>query len=402
MYILTRNCAKRVRSNSMESDSSILTSPPMGRRTSRQISNDSVLSDNCFSDNVNRQISRESNYSDISGADNACIEETCQEDDEATKEEVPVKQATKEITCQFLRDLNPKTRFDLDACVISGVAFTAKGDILISDSGNKKVKRFDCLGQLKVECSIPDSYGRFVEPAGLCVLKSGDIIVADRGAGDMKVFTAEGRFLTRFGKDLNKPVDVISNSQGHVIITDEGCQDVFVYRSLSDKGIIKINKQTNGQKLHQTPKGVTVAKDDEIVVTDSDTNSVFRYSCYGKYVAEYAVHDNQSSLSKDEKLKEKTDNPPSSNSVSPSLSLPLGIANDRDNHVLLVDSGNTRVVRLDLTMNSLTKEILSFCDAPDGCPAFSPLAIATSYQGCLAITGKNTDIVKIYRYLEND
>ena len=147
MFMLTRNSAKRVRSSSMDSDTSSvcssLTSPPLNRKNYRsQISNDSMLTDNGL-DSVSRQVSRESNFSDMGDIpERPCIDDVLMEVNMETEmqEEAPIKKATKEIDMKFLQDLDPKTKFDTVYCKISGIAYTAKGDLLVSDASNKKVK----------------------------------------------------------------------------------------------------------------------------------------------------------------------------------------------------------------------------------------------------------------------
>lgn len=402
MFVFLRNRAKRVRSGSTDSEcSSIISSPPMIKKKLNQGSNEDLLNDSPV-DSVSRQVSRESNISDFSiGSDfsNGLSDDVLMESSQETEmeisdtQEIPPKKAHKEVPCELITEFSPVSKFDRKPCVVSGVSYNAKGDILISDSANSTVKIFNNLGQLKVECSIPDSYGELIEPTGLCTLKTGEILVADRGAGDIKVFSPEGRFMMRFGRDLKRPCDIVSNSQGHVIITDEGSHEIYVYRSLTDKGVIKINSKKNGQKLHQNPQSVTVAKDNEIIVSDHDTNSIFCYTSFGQFICEYTVTENESSSAQNQTMTT------ASHVVQPALSQPLGLANDRDKWVLIVDSGHSRVVRLDLRMNSLTKEIISNIGASD---TFVPTYIATSYQGHMAIIGKGGNLVKIYKYLDYD
>ena len=60
----------------------------------------------------------------------------------------------KEITPKMLRVLEPRTKFDAHPCIVRGLRFNSKRDLLISDSSNRKVKVFDNNDRLKVVMGV--------------------------------------------------------------------------------------------------------------------------------------------------------------------------------------------------------------------------------------------------------
>ena len=305
----------------------------------------------------------------------------------------------KEITPKLLRVLEPRTKFDAQPCIVRGLRFNSKGDLLISDSSNKKVKVFDNNDRLKVECSVPDSYGSFEEPAGLCQLKSGEIIVADRHAGDIKAFTSEGMLLTKFGRGLRRPRDVCTNSLGHLIVVDEGLSDVLLYRSLSDKGAIHLNKRNGeAERYLLSPCNVTTVRDDCIVATDDRSNVAVLFDSFGNHVTKIPNLQVRSHSQPELFCRQGDHGKNCECEVHPVTSdlmkQPLGICNDRNNATLVADYGNSRVIRLDLRKNCISGVLLGNDQIT------KPLAVASHPSGLLAVLEQDVNKIKIFRYLE--
>jgi len=59
----------------------------------------------------------------------------------------------------------------------------------------------------------------------------GRYVVSDRGARDVKVFSATGEFVTSFGPHLSTPWGVCRNAGGQLMVSDSGHRTVFVHDS---------------------------------------------------------------------------------------------------------------------------------------------------------------------------
>ena len=148
--------------------------------------------------------------------------------------------ATKDVDCSLVQTLRPKTKFDTNEAMVTGMTFKSNGDLVVSDSANQKVKALDVrTGQLKIECSIGGCKQNHVlgKPRGVTVLKSGQILVTDEEKSDLKLFTKDGRYLARFGRDLTRPRDITHLSNGNVVVCDSGSNKIFLYQNLSEKGV---------------------------------------------------------------------------------------------------------------------------------------------------------------------
>ncbi len=309
--------------------------------------------------------------------------------------------ATKDIECHLVEILNPRTKFDSNDCNITGLTFKSNGDLLVSDSANHKVKSLDVsTGQLKVECTVPNKQGSLKHPKGLCVLKSNQILVADAEDAKLKLFTQDGRYLASFGRDLIRPCDITVLENGNVLVTDEGCDKVFLYQNLSEKGIVDLTSEVNWKYDIGQPCGITaISGGQNFAFVDKGKNTI-------------VVIDGSNGRLLDSYYREK---PHSSEGACKSISLhldtPTGIASEpQANSILISDRDNSRVIRLDLNTCSITREVIEpnidLQVQGQGQQDMSkvkvkkPELLAVGPGGLLAVVDEDSHRVKIYRYMD--
>jgi hypothetical protein len=184
---------------------------------------------------------------------------------------------------QLEHSFSARTKFDARECKMVASTFTEAGDIVVSDAGNNKVKIFGLNGDLKVECSVPKSYScGLLEPRGVAVLQSGEIVACDRRGGNLKVFTPEGKCLTTMNRTLLRPADIAVTSASALVVADEAKKDVVIFRSISDRKPVSL-QSLNADRLDlQTPSNVCVTSTDQIVVFDSTSKRFLLFSKEGK------------------------------------------------------------------------------------------------------------------------
>ena len=285
--------------------------------------------------------------------------------------------------------LDPKTKFDQEACRIGAVCYSSDGDLLVADTANAKVKRFDAHGKLKVEYIIPSNYGSLIEPVGLCCLPSGEVIVVDRSAGDLKVFTPEGHFLTTFGQDLSKPCDVTVNSQGHVIVVEEMSNKIHMYEKYGNEQATTFSGDAKGLTLTGGPRTVTVSSKGNIIIGDENSKSIIVYDSFGKFLS---IYNSDGPVQKGSVRRPKS--LVSSYSLG-HLKRPVAIANDHHGNVMVMDGDHARVAQFDLAKNIFLREVISRDDGLS-----QPRRLAVNPSGQLAVSEDNGNIVKIYNARE--
>ena len=282
--------------------------------------------------------------------------------------------------------LDPKTKFDQEDCQVSAIAYNNEGDIMVSDAGNCKVKTFNSLGQLKVEYTIPSNYGNLITPAGLCTVPSGEIVVADIDAGNLKVFTPDGHFLTKFGKDLRRPCDVTSNSHGHVIVVEEVTTKIHIYKRFGNEGAVVLSGEVQGHTMQGGPRCLCVSDTGNIVVADEASKALIVYDCFGKYLSLYKGEDDVTTSGGARRPKSLC----SSYSLG-RLQVPHGVSNDHHGNVYVIDSGACRVSRFDLTKNAFMEEVISRDQG-----LVKPCRLAANCRGQIAVTEEGSSSIKIF------
>ena len=118
----------------------------------------------------------------------------------------------------------------------------ANNRYFVSYSDSRCVKVFDNEGQLLFpfgegdETVRPQKDGTLESPRGLAVDKSGSLLVCDRKAHRVHVFSTDGEFLGEFGSrghslgDFHGPRDVAVAADGRVYVIGEGNSRVQVFQ----------------------------------------------------------------------------------------------------------------------------------------------------------------------------
>ncbi|NTU54905.1 MAG: hypothetical protein HGA79_01505, partial [Anaerolineales bacterium] len=169
-----------------------------------------------------------------------------------------------------------------------GIAVDANGNVLVADTGNKRIVVFDKDGNYITEFGTAGfDPGQFDEPVGVAVAPSGTVYVADTWNQRIQSFTPseDGTFYFPalqwdvngwFGQSLdNKPLIAVGANE-HVFITDpegyrviEFTADGQFVRTWGDFG--------SGPAEIGLAAGVTVDQLGFVWVTDAGNNRILRY-----------------------------------------------------------------------------------------------------------------------------
>ncbi len=206
-----------------------------------------------------------------------------------------------------------------------GVAVDGEGNILVADSGNKRIQKFTSSGEfLKVtrdvqfsrplgiafnssnkKIYVPDysnhrvqvlnsdltysstigrkgsGNGEFDSPWGISCDSTGKVYVADSKNHRIQVFTAEGRFMRSFGKcgenegNLNRPAGIAIDTSGLIYyVSENGNCRISVFTS-EGQFISTFGRKGSGPAEFNFPHVLAVNKDGLLYVCDNSNRVQF-------------------------------------------------------------------------------------------------------------------------------
>jgi DNA-binding beta-propeller fold protein YncE len=114
-----------------------------------------------------------------------------------------------------------------------GVSFTAIGEIVVSDSGNRRIQFFTDAGEPRRVVPDGDGPNPLLLPRRAVVAEDGTLYVADPEAGGIFLFDVGGRLLRRIvpsGADRFQPTDLEIHRDGKLYVTDAMSRVLYVFQ----------------------------------------------------------------------------------------------------------------------------------------------------------------------------
>ena len=114
-----------------------------------------------------------------------------------------------------------------------GVSFTPGGEIIVADTGNRRIQCFTDAGEPRYVVPEPGDDNPLVLPRRAVVDEADRLFVADPEAGRVFVFDLSGRLLSELvpaGSDRFQPTDLEYHPDGRLYVTDALSRVLYVFK----------------------------------------------------------------------------------------------------------------------------------------------------------------------------
>ena len=238
---------------------------------------------------------------------------------------------------------------------------------------NYSLKKQGMPVELKLKYIIPcNAQASNMKPCGVAVGDTDAVIVSDIHNHCIKVIAPSGKVVdtisdTQSPQQINNPVALASNSDGHVYILDkEGKKAIFCFKN----GKFDSGFTSKASRFHKLGESCGIAASNEYVyVTDWHKSCIHTFSTSGKYKESLGCKDGQATV----------------------LKRPMGITVTPEGFLIVADGGNHCLWKI-----VKTKEQLEFQQIGSDSIFDSPYGVAVTPNGFLIAT--DTGLSKVFLF----
>ena len=169
------------------------------------------------------------------------------------------------------------------------VAFDPQGRILITDSGNAAVIRFD-RKESRMDVFGTSGTVRLKFPLGIDVTSDGLIYVTDAKAGKVVVYDSEGKLVNIYGKpgELTNPTDSAVSADGtRLFVADSKAHKIVVYDIESGAMVDTFGEPGDGKGQFGFPTSLVVDAEGSVYVVDQINARVQVFDADGEYLDQF-------------------------------------------------------------------------------------------------------------------
>jgi DNA-binding beta-propeller fold protein YncE len=155
-----------------------------------------------------------------------------------------------------------------------GVAIGLDQNIYVSDSGQRRIYRYEPDGRLRATLGVVGGEPVFARPTGIAVTPQGDLLVVDTlrcRIVEMSPTGAIGRAFGRRGSgpgEFNYPTDITIARDGRIFVVDSMNARIQIFGA--DGGYLgEFGRHGNGTGDFDKPKGVALDSDGHVYVAEA-------------------------------------------------------------------------------------------------------------------------------------
>jgi DNA-binding beta-propeller fold protein YncE len=243
-----------------------------------------------------------------------------------------------DATGQFLGQVGQQGKGDGEFNEPWGIAVDKQGNVYVADTWNHRIQVFTAdlrfvrrWGEFSNGVGMPKGgEGNFYGPRGIAVDEQGYVYVTDTGNKRVQKFDSQGRFVASFGGvgseagQLSEPVGIQVDQAGNIYVADTWNRRVQIFNSsfqfLSQFSIYGWESQgVLNKPFLALEEGGNI-----IVVSDPENHRLLRFSQNGALLAVVGGFGTE----------------------PPALNLPLGVSVDEAGRLWVAEGANHRVQRL--------------------------------------------------------
>ncbi len=183
-----------------------------------------------------------------------------------------------------------------------GIAVGPDGSVYVSDTWNHRIQKFTQDGRPITAWGqygqplpgVSESASSFWGPRGIAVDARGNVLIADTGNKRIVVFDKDGNYVTEFGSagfapgQFDEPVGVAVAPSGTVYVTDTWNQRIQAFTPSEDGSFYFPTLQWDvngwfGQSLDNKPF-IAVGADEHVFITDPEGYRIIEFTPDGQFV----------------------------------------------------------------------------------------------------------------------
>ena len=169
------------------------------------------------------------------------------------------------------------------------VAFDLQGRILVSDTGNSALIRFD-RNDRRMDVLGTQGSIKLKSPMGIGVAPEGMIYVADLGLAQVVGFDSEGKIVAAIGRpgELENPTDVAVSPDGkRLFVADSKAHRIVVFDRESGEKLSTFGTQGEGEGEFAFPTSLTFGPEGNLFVVDQINCRVQLFDSEGRYLDQF-------------------------------------------------------------------------------------------------------------------
>jgi tripartite motif-containing protein 71 len=183
----------------------------------------------------------------------------------------------------------------------TGLAVDSAANVYVADFGNSRVQKFTADGKFITKWGSEGSEnGQFSRPQGIAVDSAANVYVADFGNSRVQKFTADGKFITKWGSRGSGdgqfgygdmvvfvgPTGIAVDSAANVYVADFGNSRVQKFTA-DGKFITKWGSEGSENGQFSRPQGIAVDSAANVYVADSGNERIQKFTADGRLITKW-------------------------------------------------------------------------------------------------------------------